>query len=132
MQQKQRSFVIIQCKQKFLILKRSKTSNNPKQWGFVGGSSFNKKIKAKQLAKKEIKEEIGISLSKIKKIASIEKNDSIYNYYFVKLKKSKLLDIVLNSEHTSFKLVNSDKLLNKKNLHHSILTLIKNLDSCQI
>lgn len=111
---------------KVLLLKRSNQVRNPGQWCFAGGSS--KKDKARKLAIKEAKEEIGIDVKKdilfILKIPTRRKHYYFY-YYFIKPRKARIL---LNYESEKFKWVKLSKLKDQKNLHKSVKVFLKNYE----
>lgn len=112
---------------KVLILKRSKKSNNPKQWDFIGGSSQGK-IKPRKLIRKESLEEIGF-IPEMSLLLTFYRKASVYHYYIGVIKKEELSNIELNYEHSKFDTLEINKLRKKKKLHHSIRFYLDNVNN---
>jgi len=108
---------------KVLILKRSKSVRNPKQWCFPGGSS--KKRSKKKLARAEALEEVGIKLKKshLNKFIDIDLKNKEYNYYVVFSTTARLIN--LDKESSKFKWVKLKSLEHHKNQHQSIRRFVK-------
>ncbi len=64
----------------FLMLKRSKSSNNPHQWNFPGGG-IDKEEDPKEAARREFREECGLEIPHWKKMFSLEHEDKKFHYY---------------------------------------------------
>jgi hypothetical protein len=112
---------------KLLILKRSKSSNNPKQWDFIGGSSQGK-IKPRKLIRKESLEEIGF-IPRMSLLSTFYKKGSVYHYYIGVIKKTELINIQLNYEHSKFDTLELHKLRKKRKLHHSVKFYLSNVNN---
>ena len=117
----------IQGTNKIVILKRSKQSNNPKQWDFIGGSSQGK-IKPRKLIRKESLEEIGF-IPKMSLLLTFYRKGSVYHYYLGIIKKKELSNIQLNYEHSKFDTLEINKLRKKRKLHHSIRFYLSNVNN---
>lgn len=110
-----------------VILKRSKHSNNAKQWDFIGGSSQGK-IKPRKLIRKESLEEIGF-IPEMNLLLTFYRKGSVYHYYLGVIKKSELNNIELNYEHSKFDTLEVNKLRKKRKLHHSIRFYLDNVNN---
>jgi 8-oxo-dGTP pyrophosphatase MutT (NUDIX family) len=111
---------------KIAILKRSKTSRNPGQWGFVGGSSKKERLSPRKLIRKESHEEIGLTFSQSTMVNSLVRRNSIYYYFITNITLEQFNKLKLNYEHSRIKLINPNKLINKRRLHHSIKVYLRN------
>lgn len=111
---------------KVVILKRSRFSNNKKQWDFVGGSSL-KKIEPRKLIRKESYEEIGLHLKTLTLLSIVKSRRSTYYYFTSFISKKEVKNLELNYEHSKIKLLDLIKLRKKKRLHHSIKVYLKSL-----
>jgi 8-oxo-dGTP pyrophosphatase MutT (NUDIX family) len=110
---------------KIIILKRSKTSKNPKQWGLIGGSTSRRKLSPRKLIRKESNEEIGFNPTHLILVHRFVTKQSAYYYYISTIREEQLPELRLNYEHSSLKLANLSKLRYKKKLHHSIEVYLK-------
>ena len=109
--------VIDKVKNKVLVLKRSKASNNKGQWDFPGGSARGKKNHRK-LIYKELLEEVGFKPPRLSYIYSIVINKKRYHYYVYY--KGQNVNPELSSEHTKYKWVTLHKLKFLNNPHKSV------------
>lgn len=128
-----RAWLILKIKgtNKVVIMKRSKKSNNPRQWDFIGGSTRRKRVNPGKLIRKESIEEIGLPLMKMTLEKMVYAKDSMYYYYTSEISRKQFNSLQLNYEHSKIKLLAMNKLVKKKRkrLHHSILIYIKNINS---
>lgn len=122
-----RAWLILRLKStnKIVILKRSKTSNNAKQWDFIGGSSKKRGINPRKLIRKESYEEIGFNPPFLVLRDIIINKFSIYYYYSSTISYKELESLELSHEHSRLKFISLIKLKKRKNLHHSIKTYLK-------
>lgn len=110
---------------KVLIIKRSQQVRNPGQWCFPGGST-NKDIKARKLAKKEAREEVGIKLKDISLVLKTNTRNKLYYFYIYYINPpKKRLNIIINHESDNYKWVSLGKLKKLKNSHKSIKLFLK-------
>ena len=118
---------------KVLLLKRSKIGGNPFTWDLAGGRS-EKGESPFQNAKREAKEEIGVSL-KGTRIAKFREtgNNRVYTVFVYKVDKT--FKCTLSEEHTEYKWVDIDDLGKfkispklKKNIKKYIRTIRKKLN----
>lgn len=117
--------ITVQGTNKVLLLKRSKSSRNSKQWDFIGGSSTSRRLSPRKLIRKECKEEIGLIPLRLSNRLVVVEKYSIYHYFICTISPDKLDRIKLSKEHTDFKLVNIHKLRLQRNLHHSVRIFLK-------
>lgn len=107
-------FLVCRYKDKVLLLKRSKLSNNPIQWNFPGGT-VERKDTAKSTILKELREEANIKL-KLKDVHFLEqfalRNKIVVFFMTTFDEKPK---VRLNQESSRFKWVRFDNL--PRNLH---------------
>lgn len=115
-------FIVMKHKDKVLLLKRSKSSNNPGQWNFPGGT-VEKKDSAKQTIVKEISEEVGIKIKKkdVKFLDQFHMKNKIVVFFTTSFKKKP--NINLNEESSRFKWVRWNDL--PRNLHLPTRILVK-------
>lgn len=122
-----RSWLILKVKNtnKVVILKRSKSSRNKRQWDFIGGSSNKKRVNPRKLIRKESTEEIGYALPYITRSLRVIAKYSTYHYFVSTITRKELAYLKLSHEHTQYKLIDINKLRFHKKLHHSITTYLK-------
>jgi ADP-ribose pyrophosphatase YjhB (NUDIX family) len=113
---KKSAWILLKSKEKFLILRRSKESNNPGLWNFPGGT-VEPSEQPITTAYKELFEEVGVKSIRLTEVNLI-RNELGEFYYFVGIFKGKLK---LNQESDAFKWVTYDD-LKRYQLHKSIKT----------
>jgi len=126
-----RAWLILRLKgtNRIVILKRSKKSNNPKQWDFIGGSSRKKRLNPRKLIRKESLEEIGLPLMRVTLHQVVKAKRSTYHYFISDISRKQMNSLELNYEHSKMKLLPITKLAKKRRLHHSIKIYLKNINN---
>lgn len=107
-------WVVMEVDGEVLLLKRSKSANNPSLWNFPGGG-VEKKETIKTSAVREVWEEAGIKIkeSDLEFLYREEKSKRVL--YFYRVKFDKYPTVKLNDESSKFKWVKWSKF--PKNLH---------------
>lgn len=115
-------FLVCRYKDKVLLLKRSKLSNNPGQWNFPGGT-VEKKDSAKKTIIKELREEANIRLkaTDIKFLDQFHLRNKVVVFFMTTFTEKP--PIQLNQESSRFKWVRFNEL--PRNLHLPTRVLVE-------
>jgi mutator protein MutT len=98
------SLILISNKNKFLLLKRSKGEHhNSDKWGLPGGT-VEKDETPMDAAIRELYEETSLKITNMRVLEKYPYNDTFINVYVYNSSEFNPYEIILNEEHTEWKM----------------------------